>query len=1096
MDPGTRRFIGIILVAVMLLAGLLGTLMLLPQPEGDNDDDGNGNGPSGWEVRGDIMFIEDDVQWKGLDERMEYPVSIEPEASLTIVDSDIRVALEDLIFWEAPAFNISWGGTLALSNSNLTIDAHPGLKNALLDTEIYSQMAPVIWRAVNLLDAVDPVLEFDVEFLRGYSNVVVAVQRTPDDRLEPLEVLNAEEVGLREWADVRVSLHEYVGSAPRVALFVHNSTAYDAILTNVRVTDGGEPLKGDILGKGNLYDDGWAEEHFGTFLSVIDRYSYDDYELHIQPLVSGRGDVSIVDSNVLSSPGLRRDWRGYYPMAAGKPNKGLGAIEWTSPKRGGIDIMGDLEVLRSQVTYVPITVAYGSTHLTDSSFIGDCEVVTLLGGDATVEGCDLAFVSGDGIWNDNLNLGNTWLLAIESPDDLSTVEGCSFSGEGIGIGLHLNRATVDIDNNAFTGLGAGLWVHEVEEDMKWSSVGPAMDFDPSCDLYYLETHECTVDFEGTNEPWVGTNEPVQWGRERLEELPALGEIFMAEYETPHYSVFSVPVLLVGPDIGVHLVEEVSVHVSPHWHEGKTVFFSPQERTVVVYLEENEVQPGYTYFYSPIFDVGNVSGALFHRMRAYADMTWLEDPYVNVTMDGRFLERIDINESDYNWSDGSANIDLVHSIPPGPHEMNVSMAASWYEFHEYIIELDYVKFWVYRMTGNETWEDVADWLAGRSHGIVMVDAGVRLEGIEHNMTGHELSYQRLVILTWEGSHLGFDSFRTTYQWMSFTTSGNGTMDFVDLDLYGYHTIRNVTLTIDSLTSPYYYMESYGAHVEYTGSIEAGTCFMQNMNGTEVIIDGVDISLEDALDIYGFGSHLTLRDSSITTDGMATAYIGTIYGAVTVVESCTFTGVPLAVRFHDVNNSWFVEDCTFIGHRAFMTLEMGNWVHIDGADPSLVIPHNASISGNRFSGEGSGFLFDVELLGLMEDNRVSDGAKAYVRYSPEVVVAGTGYNTYNMSTLDCYDFYKLGRLAYTSNEDAYNLLLDVSADPLDVADPGYVPVVVWVTSTPSSSRGYVSGFTQIPIASDQMIVRGVEWDNIYASIDVMLEDFNIEDNWWTG
>jgi hypothetical protein len=1096
MDAGTRKFISIIVVAVMLLTGLLTALMLLPPPEGYNEEGDGSGGNKGWEVKWDTYLVTGDAQWKGWDQPLEYPVFIEPGASLTIKDSDISVSLEDMIFWEGSVINVSQGASLRLVNTDLVVNAHLGLKDALIDTTRYSDQPPSIWRVLNLKDATDPVLEFDLEFMRGESYVVVAVQRTPSSELRPIEVLDAEEVGLGYWSNVRVPLVDYIGSTPRVSIFVHNSTAYDVLLTNIEVTDAGGPLEGDILGRGDLWDDGWAVNEFDRFVDVVERY-WSPYEPRIQPLITSMGKTTITDSQVLSQPGLRRDWRGYRPQGLGKPGIDLGTTVWTSPRDGGMNVTGELKVEGSRIEYVPITVTYGSLDLLDSTLIGDCEVVTQVGGRANIEGCDLAYVYGEGIWNDGLDLRRTWLLALERDIDF-TVKDCNFSGEGTFVGIHINRAAATLEGNRFFNLSLGMWVHEVNEEMRWASVDPVSTFEDSCGLYFLETHECTVVFEGPDEPSMGVTKPVRWRGQYLKEVPGLESFSMTKYVTPHYAELCVPVIVVGKDIGQHQVDLVSYTVHPDWSDSHHFSLYPEERSITVWLEDEDDDIPGTYL-SSTFDAGPTSGVLAHRMATYMDLTYLVKPYLNVTMDGRLVERVYLNESEYNWSDGMEYILHDIEIPPGPHSVNVSLAASWYDFQEYIIELDSTSFGVYRITGNETWEEAHEFLVDHFYSIIMVDAGLNIDGIDFQM-GDPASpdYKRYSILTWEGTYLGFDSITGEDRWMVLTVAGYGSVTVKEFQVDAYLRFSNTTVVVDNMMLYDTYLQSYSAHFEIRETISTGAMTLHLMDNSTCIIDGVDVDVLSAIEVYVEGSNLTMRDVSFQTDDDARFFLGSIFEGVIIVESCEFTGIPVTARFADMNATFTFEDCTFLGKRAFLAVEAGYYTVDEETDPMNYLPHNGSISGNSFEGKDSGLLFDVGLREtILGVNHLSDGARAYARYRPEVVISGAGVYGYNISTLDCYEFYKLGRLAYSNMDEAYNYLVDVTADLLDGSDPGYVPVVVWVKWSPYyGSQGTVVGFLDVPISSAQILVRGVNWERIDHAIERLLEDFVIENNWWNG
>ena len=564
---------------------------------------------------------------------------------------------------------------------------------------------------MNLQEAEHPYLEFDLEFWQGRSYVVVAAQRSPDDRLVPLEVLDVEEVGLREWTHVTVPLHDYVGSTPRVVVFVHNSTAFDVLLKGVPGTEDGDPLPGDFLGSGDLERDGWEVGYFETFDDLVGRYS----SWEISPLITGSGDVDIRDSRVLSSPGLSRDWREYRPQGGDKEGMGPFATVWTTPKNGGINMTGDLRIERSVVSYVPIAVSWGEVELLDTSFVGDCEVLTIAGTTGRIEGCDLSFKEGDGHWDYRGNLDDTWLLALERIGTTFVINDCTFSGEGIGVGLHLNRAAFGLSGCTFSDLGVGLWVHEAKAGTGWGTIDTEA-FEDSCDLYYLETQECTAEYDGPEEPPDYETYAAWLSDKSIYTVPDVEGLHTTEYMTAHFSEFSLPLLVVGPDIGEVEVEEVRVRIYLGWVQARYLTLDPRVRWVPIWLEDEDVpvpSSMFDYFYSIDHDVGAEAGVMEQILSFGYDPSIFVRPYLNISMDGEQVDRLYLEDLGVNVSQSHVNVSLTHNIPPGPHNLTVSLAVAWYELEEYILELDNVTVFVYRVTGNESWEEVVDWLEHRA-----------------------------------------------------------------------------------------------------------------------------------------------------------------------------------------------------------------------------------------------------------------------------------------------------------------------------------------------------------------------------------------------
>jgi len=1004
MDEASRRFMSIIVVAMLLLVVLMMTLVLIFDPPGDGD--GEDRDP-GWKEKDGLISVYANATWSGWDRTLALPVRIDVGCTLTIEDSRLEIPLEAMVFDHRSPFEINWEGSLVLRNSTLVVDADPQLEGALVNPYSYDPANPVAWRVVNLRQAVDPVLEVDVMMARGLSYLVVAAQMAPDGPLEPLEVLEPEEMELYQWTTLRVSLEDYVGGTPRVAVLFQDSNSTDIMVSNIRVTDGGDPLPGDIFLTGDLAEDGWTLEHLSDFTDLLSHG-----EWIINPLIVGTGDLLVEDSRVLSLPGLYRRWSYYRPQAQG----GATTLDRV-PDAGCINVSGDITFLSSEVAYVPIKSMYGAASFEGCTLVGDREILALAGMDATVVDCDLAFQTREGLWSTGFDDVTTWLLSMESIGAQALVEGCTFTGEGIGTGVVLNGASVIMEDCSFSDLTIGVWDHESIVPLSWLGSDPSVSFSSSCRIFYMETAEVVLEFEGPERPTSIGHGYTYWSSIILDDVPGLEDVAMMEMMNDHYAHISLPVVVIGPAMGKVVVEGVELHVQPRWSDdGETITIDPRVRDHDVWIEDDE-DPGNYYEHSVFqywrLDVAEEAGVL-REVLAMSMKDYFTEPYLNISLDGVQVDRVDLSGPEYNLSSYGPPVVIEQAIPTGAHNVTITVGA-YYAPLNWTLELDRLTAWVYRASERGEAAEAAEWLVGRSLSALMIDPGTDLQGYDHVEEPVDV-YQQFSILTWEGSHVEVD--RLVFDpstWEHLILAGNGTVvignaDFHDTSL----TIKNCTTIIQGLTSNDYLSASIsGAEVHLVGGLHIDRAYIEVWNGTDLRVEGIEVNIEEDLDVIVLGGRASIGNCTFSTSTKGRVGMSSAYGASWTFDSCTFEGVPLDVRFYDHNDTAHVRDCVFEGGRALMTMLPSQWG--DAVDPSLMVPRNGSVSGNAFTGEGAGLVVDPLVRErLLGTNQIVDGAKAYVLFDPEVVIqSGNADYIANITTLDSFIFQRTGYVPWDSD-----------------------------------------------------------------------------------
>jgi hypothetical protein len=217
IEPERRRttniFFAVVTVVVILNAALL--VMIAPwedgngPPDDDDDDEPPGRGIYPWEFPAETENITTDTTWTDRTGVLESPIVVEEGTTLRIVDSDIRVMLEDLILWRQPAFRVEDAGSLEVEGSTIEIFRDPKLDKAVIGplggASVY---VPHIMRPVNLERATEPVLHLDLAWMREGIDMGIGVYVNDFAGVELLEVVDPVGYQPHEWVHVSVPLDD------------------------------------------------------------------------------------------------------------------------------------------------------------------------------------------------------------------------------------------------------------------------------------------------------------------------------------------------------------------------------------------------------------------------------------------------------------------------------------------------------------------------------------------------------------------------------------------------------------------------------------------------------------------------------------------------------------------------------------------------------------------------------------------------------------------------------------------------------------------------------------------------------------------------
>ncbi|NIP33492.1 MAG: hypothetical protein GWN18_01025, partial [Thermoplasmata archaeon] len=352
-----------------------------------------------------------------------------------------------------------------------------------------------------------------------------------------------------------------------------------------------------------------------------------------------------------------------------------------------------------------------------------------------------------------------------------------------------------------------------------------------------------------------------------------------------------PVLLVGPNMGEHRVGNLSVWVNPNWAPGRTMSIDPNEGYHYVWLDERDGDPGrqWQMFHDERTEMGERAGELETGLYVYSEYASVGDLYINVSVDGEQIDHFKLNETGRNWTADTIDWVTVDTIvPPGPHNLTFTggiNASAW----NITWELDERTLQVYRYTGSEDAEELAAWLVSNRYTILMVDPGVRLDGLSCTV-GTMDYYFSMSILTWDGSQVVIDEL--SFQegaWGQLVTSGNGTYWINNLTAFWIdHEVRNCTVTMGSPDIVVYFPSLNNGDLYICGTFDNSDLFLEAVNGSLFVMDGVDVDMDEYGSLLAIGSDVVLRDCRFVSQHETAIRMNGRVWANFTVDSCEFVG----------------------------------------------------------------------------------------------------------------------------------------------------------------------------------------------------------------
>lgn len=1084
----------VIVVVILLLSNFL-IVVYFVHPAFNPDDEGDVKEPDpeeDWLVATEPIDITEDEVWQDRDMVLDRPIAIKDNASLQIRDSHVKVYLEDLMFWLRPAFSVEPGCNLTLVNSTLEVYQDPRLEASVFGPlQRPDHNIPYLARVVNLVNAVDPVLHFDVQWLGNATQLAVGVLPSEGEELVLLEESGSDSEDPHSWTHVEVDLADYVGTQPWVVIWFNIYPEYPVLIGNLTVMDGDGWPQGDAFTTGHPQKDGWAGSRF-TDLPYIQRtdfsrQNWQGLERTWQPLIEAEGNVGFIGSHVLEPPGMGRKAGSEFYKETLHPDQ-MRSVDQVGARGGHISVVGAaLKIDKgSSLTNVPITGRDVLVMVVGTTLRGDHDLVSLHNASGGFVNCTFITDPLDPghPFNSN-NYRYLWALGVERTyfDEINTHMNVDFEvrdSEFLNnpIGIEVSYADVDIIRNTFRHIsGMAVWNHESTGLSDWEDLRTSNSFQDMSRIVFLKTSATEVEFThpeiAPENISVHSSASIYHG---LDLYSPFGGKLRSHYV--NRIRYIVPDLLVKHDGEVQRSTEIRTEVT--WqNESERFSFPVGAETFTIDLSELfSEQPSETLLYAPI-DIEKVGPGPTqdeYQLSILVDNLGglrVVEPTMRFTIDGETTATVLLTESLVTIA-GELFLDQNITLTPGWHDVNISIwGKEWLgddNYSEEPVLVDSTSLWFLVLSQVN---DIEPWMP-LSADYILVPPGVTTS-IDLGEPGEVTRESDTVfLLGWNGSKVRMDGS---------ALEGRSRTRFVMYD--------NVSLELTNARFTYLQMtEDYWHNTE---GAQGGPISLTNVSATIMGIDGlgrnINVSGIHATEYFGLDtagrSNVTVTDSefpdasvsitmwngslsmercSFTSNWSRGLYIEPS-GADVDVKDCTFESSFLMLFFNNfywwVMDNLNVTDCQFNGEDAVLYV---GWdlLNVDfyDVDPDFVPQMNGTIANNTFSGPGCHIVLHHGTFGqLLGDNDLRDGARLYAFYITRLQVIppdGTPF-------WGAYDFVPTeGVIADWSFDIARwiemdgELMVDVTDDLSVENDPPILDVILY---SKYGSYRIVRGFSQV-------------------------------------
>jgi len=980
-DGGRRRSIlrkiATVLVVIILILSLAA---VLSPPSGDEGPAPDGEDPP-W-VDPEPVVIDGDTTWSELmGVQLERPTVVASGAALTIERCNLTVDLLDLVMGNASWLSVEPGALLMLQESRISVTYDPRLEDAVFVPSISLHKGLCsISRAVNLEGTRDPVLSLELLWWRMGTSLVVGVQPRPGSPLQTLAVIEPPDDGERAWRRYDIPLADFSGSVVRVVMFPSDGKgALDLFVGKVLVGDRHGPLLWDELGTGRVWEDMWLMRGFVPFFKDLRQH-----HAHYHPLLDARGDVRLVDSIIDAPPNLPRSSEIFSP---GKFNPShrepadRGLVSWHSaPTMGHIHMRGaSLSIERSSVINIPITMNDGRLDITDSNISGDASLLSVEDTWGSINRTSLEvrerhlIYDGPGAWD----YGSGTALSVDyyNASGPLAIRSCNITGGERG--LDLNQAWIELEGCAFAGQSwLAVWDHS-SRFVPWPEVLSENTFTGLGNYSYLRTHNTVLELVGPDRPRPGSSGVftgrISWaGQEDSYEWQVLVRVDV------YQAYFLMPKTLVDAMMHALDIDEVRIDLVNNWGgvDGLLLDTHVTQVTVTMDSELAYSYDPYDWSYLNVVEaMGDGPGEVNLSIGVEVRREYRESWWIDIALDGALHRTVlpsDASASPWSNHDMVANVTV--DIPPGYHEMNLTLCGRAGEGNEV---LDAQTGLYVRIDDDVPTDGAIDWVRTGSC-VLMLDPDVTLDLSGPSALYPELEGWRLTTYLWEGAHLALHDLLFPQATMArFSCMGPGQLDLTDITTGPTVIVgRAANFSISDASCARLAIELSGGTGRLSNITVGELGSFHIFTGNLTVEDLTATSQEGDSSIYVFQANATFRRLNVTCNGnaMLESLLGDI--ASLAFEDSTFRDcVVMAYGYAESTRlDLRIDECEFVGDRSCLTWPCYSMT----ASRELAVFAGSRVSGNLF--QGGALVCSPEFLdAFFEGNTYGDGLR-YLTWSP--------------------------------------------------------------------------------------------------------------------
>ncbi len=1108
---GRREFIATVIV-VLLMTSVLLVLVL------NQRDQFTSNGPEDEEPIDPwaVDSIEGNVTWEWENLMMDRPLVIRSGSTLTIDDCTFVVPMEDLILWNSSFFIVEAGGSLVLESSFISVRTPDQLDSTVYylvnDSEGLSseQGIPYLSRVVNLVETVEPTLEFNFRWHGDINGLMVMGQSSRTSALQSLAWLAIETEHNYGWSEYRVDLGPLGNGIARVVIAPVDLTRGAILLSEVRVTDGGNTPVGDAFPTGNPLMDGWDQGGPGRFRSVNEGMGA---HKRWPSLIDVEGDLQLIDTNIQIGIDVAR----YHMADIDNDELQIPSIgNWNNidlASRGShIEVRsGSLELRHSDLFGVPIIASGSEVVIRDTDFFGRGNDVTLFECSGSITESGFASPTQPHIdprtdvypFLEEYKFDDQyiWSLSIEGnrDGDPFVIEGCRFGGSDVA--LVVDDVNVDVNRCTFDEVSKiAIWNRDSESLGDWEDIVIDNEFGEYDGMHLLATHTTSVHFQGEDMP--NEDEPYDWANGFINDQAAYGipDVHMLTLGWDR-AILEVPTELVGMKHTVLDLSEIPIYLRTSWgdyavliinssYDGGNIWFTGEHdwwQDVPLPGEGIDV----FHFRTMLNELtGNVAINISIDRDELEGLGYNHSLTMDIFLNGESFKSFELwNDSLQGYYYSHLEADLL--LEGGWNKLSLSLSGSTTSSGDASI-LETSNISILMVTSSTPEEVVQQSIQDRGNLIVFgPDVTMDLEGVVP--FGHGSSsfwIRQLSLLLHDGARLSLEGVKDERS------------DFLDVFQKGPGHLQLSNF-------------SCGILLLYTSDskVDLTDCSVDHHIGNWGDETGLELTISACrLEFPPWGNQLSGKDMDVTIQNSVfyakepSDYGLSLSGNSTIlVEDCTFHDITLGLTpslYSDYNVQATVRRCRFYGSCSFISMADPYYLNYEDNNPDLWNgTFVVEIVDNTFTAPNTGIYGRPnQIMMVDESNQFLEGAKVLVWKRAEVLSDGgsDGHGYYNdyyyryfMDDARDLDKRFLG-FYYRDYEDPV-ALMDVTGNTAMAEGPWSVWVMVRHTHN-YRGDGPVVWFEKVSALPTVQYIHAPTWGTPDADIARIIGQGEPEDNQW--